>query len=88
MKNIMEVSNMSNALATLRMKNILLTTKEKSRLIGELTLDEKRLLGVLMLEEEINIQTENPFMQELDGNLSFGNKTYEDGMETFVNNKE
>jgi hypothetical protein len=79
---------MSNALATLRMKNILLTTKEKSRLIGELTLDEKRLLGVLMLEEEINIQTENPFMQELDGNLSFGNKTYEDGMETFVNNKE
>lgn len=84
----MEVSNMSNALATLRMKNILLTAKEKSRLIGELTLDEKRLLGVLMLEEEINIQTENPFMQELDGNLSFGNKTYEDGMETFVNNKE
>ena len=84
----MEVSNMSNALATLRMKNILLTTKEKSRLIGELTLDEKRLLGVLMLEEEINIQTENPFMQELDGNLSFGNKTYEDGMENFVNNKE
>jgi hypothetical protein len=79
---------MSNALATLRMKNILLTTKEKSRLIGELTLDEKRLLGVLMLEEEINIQTENPFIQELDGNLSFGNKTYEDGMETFVNNKE
>ena len=79
---------MSNALATLRMKNILLTTKEKSRLIGELTLDEKRLLGVLMLEEEINIQTENPFMQELDGNLSFGSKTYEDGMETFVNNKE
>ena len=79
---------MSNALATLRMKNILLTTKEKSRLIGELTLDEKRLLGALMLEEEINIQTENPFMQELDGNLSFGNKTYEDGMETFVNNKE
>ena len=79
---------MSNALATLRMKNILLTTKEKSRLIGELTLDEKRLLGVLMLEEEINIETESPFMQELDGNLSFGNKTYEDGMETFVNNKE
>ena len=79
---------MSNALATLRMKNILLTTKEKSRLIGSLTLDEKRLLGALMLEEEINIQTENPFMQELDGNLSFGNKTYEDGMETFVNNKE
>jgi hypothetical protein len=88
MKNIMEVSNMSNALATLRMKNILLTAKEKSRLIGELTLDEKRLLGTLMLEEGINIETESPFMQELDGSLSFGNKTYEDGMETFVNNKE
>ena len=79
---------MSTALETLRMKNILLTAKEKSKLIGELTLDEKRLLGVLMLEEEINIETESPFMQELDGELSFGNKTYEDGMETFVNNKE
>jgi len=79
---------MSTALQTLRMKNILLTTQEKSRLIGELTLDEKRLLGALMLEEEINIETESPFMQELDGNLSFGSKTFEDGMETFVNNKE
>ena len=84
----MEVSNMATALETLRMKNILLTAKEKSRLIGELTLDEKRLLGALMLEEEINIETESPHMQELDGSLSFGNKTYEDGMETFVNNKE
>ena len=84
----MEVSNMSTALQTLRMKNILLTAKEKSRLIGELTLDEKRLLGALMLEGEISIETESPFMQELDGELSFGNKTYEDGMETFVNNKD
>ena len=79
---------MSNALKTLRMKNILLNTKEKSRLIGELTLDEKRLLGALMLEEDISIATENTSMEELDGSLSFGNKTYEDGMETFVNNKE
>ena len=51
----MEVSNMSNTLATLRMKNILLTTKEKSMLIGSRTLDDKRLLGALMLEEEFNI---------------------------------
>lgn len=79
---------MHTALETLRMKNILLTAKEKSRLIGELTLDEKRLLGALMLEGEISIETESPFMQELDGELSFGNKTYEDGMETFVNNKD
>ena len=79
---------MSNALKTLRMKNILLTTNEKSRLIGSLTIDEKRLLGTLLLEEEINIETESPYMQELDGNLSFGSKTYEDGMETFVNNRE
>ena len=84
----MEVNNMSNALKTLRMKNILLNTKEKSRLIGELTLDEKRLLGALMLEEDISIETENTSMEELDGSLSFGNKTYEDGMETFVNNRE
>ena len=84
----MEVNNMATALETLRMKNILLTTKEKARLVGSLTLDEKRLLGALMLDGEINIETESPFMQELDGNLSFGNKTYEDGMETFVNNRE
>ena len=79
---------MSNALKTLRMKNILLNTKEKSRLIGELTLDDKRLLGALMLEEDISIETENTSMEELDGSLSFGSKTYEDGMETFVNNRE
>ena len=79
---------MHTALETLRMKNILLTAKEKSRLIEELTLDEKRLLGALMLEGEISIETESPFMQELDGELSFGSKTYEDGMETFVNNKD
>jgi len=79
---------MSNALKTLRMKNILLNTKEKSRLIGELTLDDKRLLGALMLEEDISIATENTSMEELDGSLSFGSKTYEDGMETFVNNRE
>ena len=84
----MEVSNMATALETLRMKNILLTAKEKSRLIGELTLDEKRLLGALMLEEDISIETENTSMEELDGSLSFGSKTYEDGMETFVNNRE
>ena len=70
------------------MKNILLNTKEKSRLIGELTLDDKRLLGALMLEEDISIATENTSMEELDGSLSFGSKTYEDGMETFVNNRE
>ena len=84
----MEVNNMSTALKTLRMKNILLNTKEKSRLIGELTLDDKRLLGALMLEEDISIATENTSMEELDGSLSFGSKTYEDGMETFVNNRE
>ena len=84
----MGVNNMSTALKTLRMKNILLNAKEKTSLIGELTLDEKRLLGALMLEEDISIETENTSMEELDGSLSFGSKTYEDGMETFVNNRE
>ena len=79
---------MITALEKLRMKNVLLTAKEKARLIGELTLDEKLLLGALMLDGEINIETESSSMQELDGELSFGSKTYEDGMETFVNNKE
>jgi hypothetical protein len=84
----MEVNNMVTALEKLRMKNVVLTAKEKARLIGELTLDEKRLLGALMLDGEISIETESPHMQELDGELSFGDKTFEDGMETFVNNKE
>jgi len=80
---------MITALEKLRMKYIALTKKEKADLVGQLTLDEKRLFGSYLLDDEIHIETlSNSDMDELDGELSFGSKTYEDGMETFVNNKE
>ena len=78
---------MTTALEELRMKHILLTEKRKQALIGSLTLDEKLLLGaVLNYEDDDTLEVDG--LDELDGELGFGNKTYEDGMETFVNNRE
>lgn len=79
---------MSPELTKLRMKNILLSPKEKERLIGSLSLEEKLVFASYLLDDEINIHTDTPEVKELDGNLSFGNKTYEDGMEIFTNNRE
>jgi len=85
----MGVNNMITPLERLRMKHTALTRKEKADLIGQLTLDEKLLFASYLMDDEIHIETlENSGMHELDGKLSFGSKTYEDGMETFVNNKE
>jgi len=80
---------MATPLETLRMKHVALTRKQKADLIGQLTPDEKLLFASYLLDNEIHIETlENSDMDELDGELSFGSKTYEDGMETFVNNKD
>ena len=79
---------MSPELTKLRMKNILLSPKEKERLIGSLSLEEKLVFASYLLDDEINIHTDKPEVEELDGSLSFGNKTYEDGMEIFTNNRE
>ena len=79
---------MSPELTKLRMKNILLSPKEKERLIGSLSLEEKLVFASYLLDDEINIHTDTPEVEELDGSLSFGNKTYEDGMEIFTNNRE
>lgn len=79
---------MSPELTKLRMKNILLSPKEKERLIGSLSLEEKLVFASYLLDDEISIHTDKPEVEELDGNLSFGNKTYEDGMEIFTNNRE
>jgi hypothetical protein len=76
------------SLAHLRMKNIYLTEKRKAELIGNLTLDDKLLLGAILNDTDHEIQVmEEAGIEELTGELSFGNKTFEDGNEVFVNNK-
>ena len=78
---------MITALETLKMKNIALTPTEKRLLISELTVDEKIYLGNLMLADELNIESD---VKELDPevDLQYTSKTYEDGLEKYVNNKE
>lgn len=78
---------MVTALETLKMRNIALTPTEKRLLISELTVDEKIYLGNLMLADELNIESD---VKELDPevDLQYTSKTYEDGLEKFVNNKE
>ena len=78
---------MITALQTLKMRNIALTPTEKRLLISELTVDEKIYLGNLMLADELNIESD---VKELDpeSDLQYTSKTYEDGLEKYVNNKE
>ena len=72
-------------------KHIVLTDKKREKLISELSLDDKRYLGNWLLDNEyyleIDNETENE-ISELDGELTFGDTTYEDGVEVFVNNRE
>lgn len=76
------------SLAHLRMKNVYLTEKRQKELIGSLTLDDKLLYGSVLNDEEETMQVlRESGIQELDGELTFGNTTYEDGTQTFVSNK-
>ena len=80
---------MITALEELRMKNIYLTPKRKTELIKSLSLDEKLLYGAVLNDiddDEKAMRYAN--IEELDGELSFGNTTYEDGVEVFNNNKD
>ena len=80
---------MITALEELRMRNIYLTPKRKSELIKSLSLDEKLLYGAVLNDiddDEKALRYGN--IKELDGELSFGNTTYEDGVEVFNNNKD
>ena len=79
---------MISALEELRMKNIALTPKRKEELISRLSLDEKLLYGAVLNSEEETIQIlKDSDIEELDGNLTFGSKSYEDGVEIHTNNK-
>ncbi len=80
---------MITALEELRMKNIYLTPKRKAKLISQLSLDEKLLYGAILNDiddDEKAMRYGN--IKELDGELTFGNTTYEDGVEVFNNNKD
>ena len=79
---ILETGGLS-ALDILRTKNVALTRKKKEKLIGSLTLDEKRFYGAWLNENE---NTAN-IINELDDELKFGKKTFQDGVEVFTNNK-
>ena len=77
---------MITALDILKMKNIYLTPKRKAELIKSLSLDEKLYYGS-WLNDSNNETFVNNEVQEIDGELSFGSKTFEDGVEVFTNNK-
>lgn len=76
------------SLEHLRMKNVYLTAKRLKELVGSLTLDDKRLYGAILNEEEDTKQIlQEADIKELDGELTFGSKSYEDGVEIYTNNK-
>ena len=77
---------MITALEILKMKNIYLTPKRKAELIKSLSLDEKLYYGS-WLNDSNNETFVNSEVKEIDGELSFGSKTFEDGVEVFTNNK-
>ena len=77
---------MITALEELKMKNIHLTPKRKTELIKSLSLDEKLYYGS-WLNDSNNETYVNSEVKEVDGELSFGAKTFEDGVEVFTNNK-
>jgi len=78
---------MTTALETLKMKNIALTATEKRLLISELSVDDKIYLGNYMNDMDLSIAADSKEM-DIERDVTFGNKTYEDGMEKFVNNKD
>jgi len=78
---------MVTPLEILRWKHVALTATEKRLLISKLTLDEKRFLGNLLIDNEINIESD---IEELDpeNDLNYNKTTYQDGLEVFISNKE
>ena len=76
-----------SALSILKMKGIALTNKQRSELVGSLSLDDKRYFGNWLNDNEYNTNAVEEVGGELDGQLSFGNTTYEDGVQVYTNNK-
>ena len=76
-----------SALSILKMKGIALTNNQRSELVGSLSLDEKMYFGNWLNDNEYNSNAVEEVGGELDGQLSFGNTTYEDGVQVYTNNK-
>ena len=60
-----------------------MTSKQKSELVGQLTIDEKLYYGSWLNDNESTVQ----IVPADEDELTFGDKTYEDGLEVFTNNK-
>tara|TARA_B100000767_G_scaffold125166_1_gene119300 strand:- start:1276 stop:1512 length:237 start_codon:yes stop_codon:yes gene_type:complete len=78
---------MLKPLEVLKMKYVVLSEVEKRLLISQLTVDEKRYLGELMIADEINLESDDKEM-DVEKDLQFGRQTYEDGLKVWVSNKE
>ena len=74
-------------LEILKMKHVVLTETERRLLISQLSVDEKRYLGELMLADEIDIESDDKEM-DVERDLQFGKQTYEDGLQVFVKNHD
>jgi hypothetical protein len=74
-------------LEILKMKYVVLTETEKRLLISQLSVDEKRYFGELMLSDEINLESDDKEM-DVEKDLQFGKQTYEDGLQVFVKNHD
>lgn len=76
-----------SALSILKMKGIALSHKQRSDLVGSLSFNDKRYYGSWLNTNEYEINAVEEVGGELDGQLGFGNTTYEDGVEVYTNNK-
>ena len=74
-------------LEILKMKYVVLTETEKRLLISQLSVDEKRYFGELMLSDEINLESDDKEM-DVEKDLQLGKQTYEDGLQVFVKNHD
>ena len=74
-------------LEILKMKYVVLTETEKRLLISQLSVDEKRYFGELMLSYEINLESDDKEM-DVEKDLQFGKQTYEDCLQVFVKNHD
>ena len=77
-----------HALDILKMKNVCLSATDKRLLIADLSLDEKRYYGNWLLAEESKIEADDVAELDVEKDVKFKSKTYEDGLEKFVNNKD
>lgn len=76
------------SLEHLRMKYVYMTEKRQAELIGSLTLEDKIFYGTVLNEEEETIQIlADSDIKELDGELTFGKTSFQDGVEIHTNNK-